>query len=123
MILAARIALYVQGQELKPELMSPTEVDAIINFVHDLFRNYGSRVFFDADMTEDEEGQTVLLLHCFQETEDGKDSRLIPFPAEWVKKTVVFGVDTELRLIGDRLPAKIGSWERAEIKLTNFDDE
>lgn len=117
MILAARIALYVQGQELTPELMSPAEVDAVIDFVQDLFRNYGSKVFFDADVSDDGD----LLLHCFQETDKGR--RCIPFPTEWAKKTVVFGVNTELRLIGDRLPARIGSWERAEIKITNLDDE
>lgn len=117
MILATRISTYVQGQELAPELMTPLERDAVSDFVQDLFRNYGSKVFFAVDLVDGE-----LLLHCFEERDDGRGADVIPFPVEWVNRTAVFGVRKELRLIGDRIPATVGTWERAEIQLTNVDD-
>lgn len=117
-MIAARISTYVQGQELTPELMTPLERDAVADFVHDLFRNYGSKVFFAVDLVDGD-----LLLHCFQERDDGRGADVIPFPVEWVNRTAVFGTRTELRLIGDRIPASIGTWDRAEIKLTDVDDE
>lgn len=117
-MIAARISTYVQSQELTPDLMTPQERDEVADVVHDLFRNYGSKVFFVVDVVDGD-----LLLHCFQERNDGRAADVIPFPAEWVNRTAVFGQRTELRLIGDRLPVRIGSWDRAEIRLTTVDEE
>jgi hypothetical protein len=117
-MIAARISTYVQGQEITPELMTPLERDALADFVLDLFRNYGSKVFFAVDLVDGD-----LLLHCFQERNDGRGADVIPFPADWVNRTVVFGRRTELRLIGDRIPATLGAWDRAEIKLMQVEED
>lgn len=124
MIRIGKITVFVKGQELKAELMTEPEVAAILECVHDLFRTYGSKIYFDASLSDEDD----LLLHCFEETPDGRDSYWIPFPSEWTAKTVTMSGGKEFKLIGDKIPVTprqlgLSPWEFVEIKVTNYDDE
>jgi hypothetical protein len=123
MIRTGKITVYVKAQELKAELMTEPEVAAILECVHDLFSTYGSKIYFDASLEEDE-----ILLHCFQETPDGRDSHWIPFPEDWRTKTVGMANGKTFNLIGDKIPVTprqlgLSPWEFVEVKITDYDDE
>lgn len=127
-IISAHATVYVAGQELAPDLMTDAERVAVIECVNGLFTPYGSRIFFDTDPTEDDEGHAILLVHCFQETPDGRDSHLIPFPPEWVSKTITMSNGKVFALIGDKIPIAPSlpgnhPWKFVEIKITNYADE
>lgn len=128
MIRIGAISVYVKGQELAPALMTEPEVVAILDCVHDLFRTYGSKTFFQASLEQDEDETDVLLLHCFEETPDGRDSHWIPFPPDWATKTVTMSNQTVFRLLGDRIPVTPRldgrtPWEYVELKITDYDQE
>lgn len=120
------VTVYVKGQELKPNLMTEPELTAIIECVNELFQNYGSRTFFDTTIGEDENGNDVILTHCYQATPDGRDSHWIPIPQDWETRTVRFANKKVYNLIGDRLPVTprqlgLSPWDHVEIKLTDWD--
>jgi hypothetical protein len=124
MIRIGKITVYVKARELKPELMTEPEVAAILECVHDLFRTYGSKIYFDASLSDEDE----LLLHCFEETPDGRDSHWIPFPKEWETKTVTMSNQKVFKLIGDKIPVTprqlgLSPWEFVELKITDFDSD
>ena len=104
----ARITVYSKGQELKPELMTDDELEAIVECVEELFRTYGSRMRFVPELDEDE-----LLLLC---TEGG---RQVAFPKEWIAKPVRMANGKEYRLFGDKIPVL----EFMHLKFTDADDE
>lgn len=125
MIRIANVTVYVKGQELKTELMTEPEVAAIVECVDDLFKTYGSKLYFDTTLDPDTD---TLLVHCYAETEDGHDSHWIPFPAEYETKTITFANRKTYTLIGDRIPIAprqlgLSPWEFVEIKITNWDTE
>jgi hypothetical protein len=124
MIRIGKITVFVKGQELKPELMTEPEVSAILECVHDLFRCYGSKIYFEGSLSDEDE----LLLHCFEETPNGRDSYWIPFPSVWTTKTVAMSNGKEFKLIGDKIPVTprqlgLSPWDFVELKVTNYDDE
>ncbi len=92
----ARITVYWKSQELKPDLMTDDELEAIVECVEDLFRTYGSRMRFVPELDDDD-----LLLLC---TEAGR---------------VRMANGKELRLFGDRIPVL----DSMHLKSTDADDE
>jgi hypothetical protein len=104
----ARITVYWKSQELKPDLMTDDELEAIVECVEDLFRTYGSRMRFVPELDEDD-----LLLLC---TEAG---RPVAFPKEWITRPVRMANGKELRLFGDRIPVL----DSMHLKFTDADDE
>lgn len=125
MIRNAKVTVYEKGQEFKPSLMTEPEVAAILECIHELFRTYGTRIYFDATVDEEED---TLVIHCYEETPDGKDSHWIPFPKEWEAKAIPMSNRRVFNLIGDKIPITprqlgLSPWNFVEIKITNYDDE
>ena len=112
------------AEELMEEFaLENDETAAIIECVDDLFKTYGSKIFFSTTLEEDD-----LLVNCFIETPDGRDSHWIPFPSEYETKTLTFANGKVYRLIGDKIPVAprqlgLSPWEFVEVKLTNYDED
>lgn len=93
-----KITVYENGHRASLDDYSGQELAALEECIWDLWSpTYHSTRSFEVDFGDDD----AVLIYCDSETKT-----LLPIPEDWMTKTIRFGLKTDLKLVGDRLPIK-----------------
>lgn len=94
-VFALLITVYENGKEVSLGGYSGKEVEALIEAIEDLWSpTYHSERHFEVVVEGDDD---LLLVY-----RDGAYE--CPFPEDWLSKVIRFGLKTDLKLVGDRIP-------------------